>query len=156
MPTAVDVTFDAVGGRSLLRSRAATKSSGTVVSYGVMGSAGGDAGMIRALGSHLVTYAVTKLTPGARTALFSIDSVVKKEPEAFRRDLATLLDRLRSGRLHPRTHLLPLADAAEAHRMLEGRRVIGKLVLIPEPRPVNDDSPLESSRQAPDQAQPSI
>jgi NADPH2:quinone reductase len=37
---------------------------------------------------------------------------------------------LREGWLAPRVHaVLPLADAAEAHRMLENRLTIGKLVL---------------------------
>jgi NADPH2:quinone reductase len=37
-----------------------------------------------------------------------------------------------SGKLHPRIdHAYPLADAAEAHRALEGRQTAGKLLLIP-------------------------
>jgi NADPH2:quinone reductase len=34
--------------------------------------------------------------------------------------------------LHPRIHArLPLAEAARAHRMIEGGEVLGKLLLVP-------------------------
>ncbi|MGH2404195.1 MAG: zinc-binding dehydrogenase, partial [bacterium] len=37
-----------------------------------------------------------------------------------------------AGRLHPVVHaVLPLADAAEAHRMMERREQFGKIVLVP-------------------------
>jgi NADPH:quinone reductase len=53
-------------------------------------------------------------------------------PEALRRDLTTLFQAVRDGRLHVSLGgRFALADAAEAHRALESRRTAGKLVLVP-------------------------
>jgi NADPH:quinone reductase-like Zn-dependent oxidoreductase len=42
------------------------------------------------------------------------------------------LPRFESGELEPVVHaVLPLSDAAEAHRLLEADAAIGKVVLIP-------------------------
>jgi NADPH:quinone reductase-like Zn-dependent oxidoreductase len=47
-------------------------------------------------------------------------------------DLLAVLAHLASGRLHPVVHsVLPLAQAAEAHRLLESRTVFGKVVMTP-------------------------
>jgi len=47
-------------------------------------------------------------------------------------DLLTVLGHLAAGRLRPVVHaVLPLAQAREAHRILEGREAFGKVVLVP-------------------------
>ena len=47
-------------------------------------------------------------------------------------DLLTVLGHVAAGRLRPVEHaVLPLADAAEAHRLLEARAAFGKIVLTP-------------------------
>jgi NADPH:quinone reductase-like Zn-dependent oxidoreductase len=47
-------------------------------------------------------------------------------------DLRTLVDEVDAGRLVPQVQqVLPLVDAAEAHRLLEARRIRGKVVLAP-------------------------
>ncbi len=47
-------------------------------------------------------------------------------------DLLELLPHVAAGRLRPVVHaVLPLRDAAEAHRMLEAREAFGKVVLVP-------------------------
>ncbi|UMG94770.1 zinc-binding dehydrogenase [Nocardioides sp. TF02-7] len=43
------------------------------------------------------------------------------------------LDRLAAGRWRPLVSTYPLAEAARAHADLEGRRALGKVVLVPEP-----------------------
>ncbi len=49
-----------------------------------------------------------------------------------RKDLLAVMAQARRGRLRPAVHMeLPLASAADAHRMLESREVFGKLVLRP-------------------------
>jgi len=49
-----------------------------------------------------------------------------------RGELMELLGHVESGLLKPSVHqTLPLADAAEAHRLLEERTVFGKIVLVP-------------------------
>jgi NADPH2:quinone reductase len=47
-------------------------------------------------------------------------------------DVRKVLAMAASGQLRPRVDsVLPLADAAEAHRRFEDRRAIGKIVLVP-------------------------
>jgi len=47
-------------------------------------------------------------------------------------DLLAVLSHIAAGRLEPIVHeVLPLARAADAHRMLENRAAFGKLVLEP-------------------------
>lgn len=47
-------------------------------------------------------------------------------------DLLTVLGHVQAGRLEPIIHeILPLTRAADAHRLLEDRRVFGKVVLVP-------------------------
>lgn len=49
-----------------------------------------------------------------------------------RHEVFEVLRMVESGAFRPVVHaVLPLADAAEAHRMLEDRRVVGKVVLVP-------------------------
>jgi len=53
-------------------------------------------------------------------------------PEELAQRAAAVFDLIASGRLHLRVDReLPLREAAEAHRLLEGRRTAGKLLLIP-------------------------
>ncbi|OFX35161.1 MAG: alcohol dehydrogenase [Armatimonadetes bacterium RBG_16_67_12] len=49
-----------------------------------------------------------------------------------KREMREVMRHVEAGRLHPVTHaVLPLAQAAEAHRMLERREQFGKIVLVP-------------------------
>jgi NADPH2:quinone reductase len=52
--------------------------------------------------------------------------------EERRAGMRALIDMLAAGKLSPRIHAkLPLAEAARAHKMLEGGEVLGKLLLVP-------------------------
>lgn len=53
-------------------------------------------------------------------------------PEAAVGALQTLIGFVSSGQVKvPVGHVLPLSQAAEAHRMLEERRTMGKIILKP-------------------------
>lgn len=131
VPSQVDAVFDGVGGPSLTRSRRATKRSGTVVSFGVLGASADGSGKIRAIGGLLLRLVRARTTPGARVVSYAISNTTKKDPAAFRADLSHLVDLLREGALDPRVTTMPLSDVAEAHRRLQAREVVGKLVLVP-------------------------
>ena len=127
----VDAVFDPVGGPSLRRSRRATRSGGIVVGYGfsftVATGLSKYGGLARTIGALLRA----KLTPGPSMRLFLIERSISRNPAAYREDLAFLVGMLDQGRIHPVVTTLPLTEAAEAHRRLQARQVIGKLVLIP-------------------------
>jgi len=131
LPEPVDAVFDAVGGPSLSLSRAATKRSGVVVSYGFSFTVDGRHSRTAGLARTAWALARAKTTPGARVVVYTAGSAAKQDPGALREDLGRLLELLGAGRIAPRVETVPLADAAQAHRRLEAREVLGKLVLVP-------------------------
>lgn len=130
VPEPVDATFDPVGGPSLTASRRATVRSGVVVAYGFTFTVDDDHSRIAGLTRAALALLRVKLTPGARVVSFQIGASGNRDPEALRADLGHLVELLAQGRLHPHVQTLPLAEAADAHRLLEGRRVDGKLILV--------------------------
>lgn len=130
VPEPVDATFDPVGGPSLAASRRLTRRDGTLVSYGIMSASTRNLSRTRGLASVLTALARARATPGARVVSFSIAASVKKDPAAFAADLTQLVGLLAADTLHPQVTPMPLRDAAEAHRRLEARQVLGKLVLL--------------------------
>lgn len=129
LPDPVDATFDAVGGPSLAASRRATRPSGTVVAYGISHASTADLSRTRGIAAALWALARARATPGARVVSFSIGTGIRREPAAYGADLARLVEMLSAGTLDPHVTTVPLTDVAEAHRRLENREVLGKLVL---------------------------
>jgi len=61
-----------------------------------------------------------------------IGMMTLKRPELIRTSTQELIELLAKGRIKPVVgHVFPLREAAEAHRILEGRGSYGKLVLKP-------------------------
>jgi NADPH2:quinone reductase len=52
-----------------------------------------------------------------------------RRPDQARADIAELADLLRTGALSVTTTSLPLTEAVEAHRRLEDRSVLGRIIL---------------------------
>lgn len=130
LPEQVDAVFDPVGGPSLARSRTATRRGGVVVSYGFSFTVDGGHSRAAGLVRTLAALARAKAVPGARVAVYTVGGAAKKDPAALRDDLGTLMALLAAGEITPQVETMPLADAAEAHRRLEDRQVLGKLILI--------------------------
>lgn len=71
-------------------------------------------------------------SPNQSLVSFNLGLWFGLRPDAAVDALQTLIGFVASGRVKvPVGHVLPLRDAAEAHRMLEGRRTTGKIVLKP-------------------------
>lgn len=64
---------------------------------------------------------------------FILGHVADAEPERPQAILSALCELVRTGALVPNVRTLPLADAAQAHRLLESRDHVGKLVLTTTP-----------------------
>lgn len=108
---AFDTWFDAFGNKSFPRTRAALTRHGQYITT-VPSRAN--------LGWSLATI----VSIGRRGRLVLVHS--------RRRDLETLADWLRTGALHPIVECTyPLAQAAQAHDLIETKRVRGKVVLTP-------------------------
>ncbi|MDH6143006.1 NADPH2:quinone reductase [Kitasatospora sp. GP30] len=114
----VDLALDAVGGDTFRESLAALTAFGRLVSFG---NAGGDAPW---------QVGQNDLTPGRTVAGMSILELSHRAPA----ELRTLTDRafalVAGGSVDPLISAeLPLADAVEAHRLIESRTTTGKLLL---------------------------
>ncbi|MPZ60309.1 MAG: zinc-binding dehydrogenase [Propionibacteriales bacterium] len=133
-PAGVDATFDPVGGTHLRRSRAATRRDGVVLSYGVSFGVDEGRGRLGTLVRQGTVLAGVRLTPGAAVRLYVIAGrrgYATRHPDHFRQDLGALIGLLGEGRIRPEVTIMPLRQAADAHRALEAGKVTGKLVLVP-------------------------
>lgn len=114
---AVDVVLDGVGGETQSRCLEALAPWGRLVAY----SGAGDVVDVNLLRLH------------ARTVVgFAMAHFARLRPEVYKRNGDELWSLYLTGRLRPVVHRsLPLADACEAHRIVEGRENVGKVVLRP-------------------------
>ena len=117
-PGGLDVILDAVGGEMLHKGIGLLAPFGRAVVYG---AAAGD----------LTSIPVTSLFPLKTVSGFSLLAWRAADPEQARADIAGLTGLLETGQLHIATTALPLAEAVQAHRLLEDRTVIGRLILLP-------------------------
>ena len=130
-PSPVDAVFDPVGGPSLRRSRRVTRTGGVVMSFGFSFVVAAGHSKYGGLARTVAALVRARLTPGPRVRLFQVDQNARKNLDTYRADLTRLVELLAEGRIKPVVTRMPLTEAAEAHRRLEAREVLGKLVLIP-------------------------
>ncbi|MEU2868786.1 zinc-binding dehydrogenase [Streptomyces olivoreticuli] len=113
----VDIVLDAVGGALLTPALAALAPGGRLVAY----SSGGG------------TIEAYDLLVGAKSAIgFQMALIARHRPALMEQWRLELWELFAAGRLRPRIHAeLPLEEAAEAHRIIESRVNLGKVVLCP-------------------------
>jgi len=72
------------------------------------------------------------LLPGRKRMVpYSIQTLKRLKPEFFRQDLISLLDLLKQQKIKPLiARRFPLAEARQAHELLEKGGVTGKVVLV--------------------------
>ncbi|MEV4187678.1 zinc-binding dehydrogenase, partial [Streptosporangium canum] len=118
-PGGVDVVLDSVGGHVLMRSLDLLAPLGRAVVYG---AAGGEATDI-----PLTSLFAVKSVTG-----FSLLAWRAAAPKQAREDMDQVTQHAIEGRLRARLHArLPLDEAAEAHRIMESRTQLGRILLIP-------------------------
>ncbi len=116
----VDVVYDSVGRDTFDRSLLSLRRRGMLVLYGQ------SSGAVPPLDPQRLAMAGSAFLTRATLA----DYIATREDLLGR--AADLFEWIASGKLSVRIGLeLPLADAAEAHRRLEGRLTTGKVLLIP-------------------------
>ncbi|MGW0190116.1 quinone oxidoreductase family protein [Streptomyces sp. NPDC003362] len=115
----VDLVLDPVGGPIREQSLAVLAPFGRVVAYGDLGR------------HQQWTASVWDLWKGNRTiAGFNIGDVARRSPERIGEHLAEALRLLAAGRIRSGvTQILPLAEAAKAHQLLETGAGRGKMLL---------------------------
>jgi NADPH2:quinone reductase len=118
-PGGVDVVLDSVGGPVLRQSLDLLAPYGRVVVYG-------------AASGELSAVPVTELFALRSVAGFSLLAWRAARPDAARAEVAEIADHARAGRLRTAVHTrLPLTEAAAAHRILEERSQLGRVLLVP-------------------------
>ena len=133
----VDVVFDAISVENFARSYEALKPDGRLVTYGLYrASLTGAPGSSRALLGEFLRWQWQRLLwdwfpdQHKTVSFYSITEMREDHPDWFREDLSQLFELAAQGRIRPNIwKTLPLANAAEAHRMIEGGEVRGKIVL---------------------------
>jgi NADPH2:quinone reductase len=137
----VDAVFDPIGGAHLWESRRALRWGGKVVGYGLITSIRGK-GLTSSRPGRRQRYRGTLgfalyiaggwLLPGRKRVVpYSIQTLKRLKPEWFRQDFATLLDLLQEKKVQPIiARRFPLAEARQAHELLEQGGVTGKIVLV--------------------------
>ncbi|HEY0806015.1 MAG TPA: zinc-binding dehydrogenase [Pseudonocardiaceae bacterium] len=117
-PQGVDVVLDSAGGTILRQSIDILAPFGRVVMYG---AASGD----------LVDVPVRSLFALKSLAGFSLLAWRAANPEQARQEMTEVADLFVDGRLRAAVHArLPLTDAAVAHRILEDRSQLGRVLLL--------------------------
>jgi NADPH:quinone reductase-like Zn-dependent oxidoreductase len=124
----VDAVIDGVGGEHLLKSAQVVANGGTLVALGVSGDVGGGLAGVAGGMRHVLR---AMLRPAIRVRLYGITASPGCGPAAFRADWSELMSALVAGKL--RAPLIgaerALARAEQAHALLEGGGVTGKVVL---------------------------
>jgi NADPH:quinone reductase-like Zn-dependent oxidoreductase len=118
-PGGVDLVLDAVGGSVLTGSIDLLAPLGRAVAYG---AASGD----------LVDVPIRSLFALKAVTGFSLLAWRAARPEQARAEMTEIARHLWDGRLKADVRAtLPLTEAAEAHRLLEDRSTIGRVLLVP-------------------------
>ncbi len=118
VPSGVDVVLDSVGGRTTLRSLELLAPFGRLVIYGAA--------------DDVVDVPATSLYLLRSIGGFSLLAWQAARPVEYREAMAELTGLLTSGRLRATVHTrLPLDEAVAAHRLLDARAQLGRILLVP-------------------------
>jgi NADPH:quinone reductase len=111
-PDGIDVVIDPVGGATMAANLDCLRPRGTLVNFGLSGGA---------------TATIPHLYPFFRNERRIVGAWMGSMAE-----LRFGLDLVKQGKIRPALHkTLPLREAREAHRMMAGAEVVGKLALLP-------------------------
>jgi NADPH:quinone reductase-like Zn-dependent oxidoreductase len=129
--TGVDVVIDPIGGPHFWQSFRSLRKGGMLVATASMASVRG-LSMLRTILAYM-QVSLWNVLPNGRSATFlDLEVSNEKNPAWYQEDLPQVIRYLSEGKINPIVaRVLPLTQAAEAHRLLLDRRVEGKIVLVP-------------------------
>jgi NADPH:quinone reductase-like Zn-dependent oxidoreductase len=135
-PQGFDAVFDPFAGRHVWRSYRLLRPGGVLVAFGISDAFKNGRRDSSAVLSMIALLGVSYLNPLGHAMLYAIDRVMPKDRASIHRDLRTLFGLLADQKIHPKiAQRLPLAEAAEAHRIMESFGAAGKIVLEANLRP---------------------
>jgi NADPH:quinone reductase len=116
----VDIVFDPVGGELFASSFARLRPLGTVIAIGSVGGAWGAIEPARLVGRNV------------GLAGFYLGRLMRLDPGLVHEALGELLDLWQTGAFSPLVGAeLPLDEVEQAHELVQSRRSVGKVVLLP-------------------------
>jgi NADPH:quinone reductase len=117
----VDVVLDIVGADYLQRNVDCLAAHGRLIQLGLLGGAKGEINLVPVMQKRLmITGSTLRPRSVAEKGEIARDLEARVWPLIAARQVAPVIDRT-----------LPLAQASEAHRLLEDGQIIGKIVLVP-------------------------
>ncbi len=129
----VDVVFDGIGTKSLMRSYKTLRIGGRLIGYGFGATL--KEGRRHQIVSNIINWInvlALNLIPDRRKIIpYSIQTLKRRKPDWFREDLKILLNLLKQEKIKPIIAArMPLNQAVQAHELLGRGSVTGKIVLI--------------------------
>lgn len=116
----VDAVFDLVGGEVFASTLSLLRPLGTAIAVGYAGGLWQDVSPAWLVGRNIGVHG------------FYLGRLLAREPERVEQAARDVLRLWEAGAVRPVVgHEFPLAEAAEAHRLIEERRSTGKVVLVP-------------------------
>lgn len=130
----VDIVMDALGGSGLNKSYASLRAGGRLFSFGFSAAAqGGKVNYLRLASEFLriPKFHPMKMMGENRGVLgVNMNPLARHRPDLIGRELDGLLDLFNRGLIRPRVDkIVEAKEPAEAHRQLESRRNVGKVLL---------------------------
>jgi len=124
----VDFVFDPIGGDYFSRSQSVLRIGGVLVAYDFYNNVMGRGGSIPLDLIQLHVWNIWSSNHSAK--FFSIGALRRKQPQWFSEDLSRLFDLLVQKKFKPIIGAqMSLAEARQAHELIEQANVLGKIVL---------------------------
>jgi len=134
-----DLVLDPIGGRSWGTSLDLLRPGGRLVAYGMSANAMGERRSLLAVARNLTRVPWLRLMPinliNENKGLLGVNmGHLWDEGPRVRSWLDEVLARVGDGRITPDVHAtVPFSEASEAHRILQDRENLGKVLLVPDP-----------------------
>jgi len=130
----VDIVLDALGGSALAKSYAVLRPGGRLFTYGFSRAAPGERRSLVTMASEFLRMPAFKplaLIGDNRAVLgVNMNGVARRRPDILGLEIDGLLDLFKKGVIRPRVDkVFPLAEAGAAHRFIQERRNVGKVLL---------------------------
>jgi synaptic vesicle membrane protein VAT-1 len=133
--TGVDLVLDPLGGRDWLKGYDLLRPAGRLVAYGFANLAAGERRSLFRVaqqGLAIPRFSPTRLMNENRSVAGVNIGHLWNERVMLRDEIAALVDLYRQGKIKPRIDSrFPFERAADAHRRIQDRRNVGKVVLVP-------------------------